>query len=226
MLIFASVPPCINRRTIQSKSGVPELDEEDAIFITLYNYTKALAVALGHRDLLTRLHSDRVYGLAGEIAAAFGMGKQDLAVLKMAALFHDVGKIGISDEILLKPAKHDAAEWEKMKEHSAIGENIMSAIEIEDAPRAAKVIRHHHEHYDGQGYPDNLTGEEIPVCSRIISIADSYDAMAVTRSYHSARTHSEIMDILASETGVKHDPTLMKIFCQMIESSKFKASDS
>jgi response regulator RpfG family c-di-GMP phosphodiesterase len=202
------------------------MTQEDTTFVFLYNYTKALAVALGHRDLLTRLHSDRVLGLAGEIAAALGMEKKDLAILKIAALFHDIGKIGIPDAILLKPSKHDAAEWEKMKEHSGIGENIMSAIEIEDSPRASNVIRHHHEYYNGMGYPDKLIGEGIPICSRIISIADSYDAMAVTRSYHSARTHSEIMSILKSEAGEKHDPNLMQIFYKIIESSKFKAASN
>jgi HD-GYP domain-containing protein (c-di-GMP phosphodiesterase class II) len=197
---------------------------EDTIFNALYNYTKALAVALGHRDLLTRLHSDRVFGLAGEIAVEFGLSKKDLAVLKISALFHDIGKIGIPDNILLKPSKHNETEWEKMKEHSVIGEDIMSAIDIEDSPQASKIIRHHHEYYNGLGYPDKLIGEDIPICSRIISIADSYDAMAVTRSYHKARKHSEIMTILESETGLKHDRNLMHIFCKVIESSKFKAA--
>jgi response regulator RpfG family c-di-GMP phosphodiesterase len=202
------------------------MEQSDPTFVALYEYTQALAAALGHRDVLTRLHSDRVLGLSEEIAVAFGLTKEDLAVLKISALFHDIGKIGIPDSILLKPSKHDAAEWEKMKEHSAIGENIMSAIKIEGASRAAKNIRHHHEYYNGLGYPDKLIGENIPICSRIISIADSYDAMAVTRSYHKARTHSEIMSILQSETGVKHDPNLMRIFCKIIESSKFKAATS
>jgi HD-GYP domain-containing protein (c-di-GMP phosphodiesterase class II) len=85
------------------------------------------------------------------------------------------------------------------------------------------VIRHHHENYNGQGYPDRLSGEEIPIYSRIIAIADSYDAMAVTRSYHNARTHLEIMAILHKETGAKYDPELMRVFCEIIESSELKA---
>lgn len=198
--------------------------QEDRIFVALYNYTKALAVALEHRDLTTRLHSDRVSGLAEELAVACGMEKKDLAILKLAALFHDIGKIGVPDAILLKPSKLDAAEWEKMKAHSAIGEHIMSEIEIEDSSRASLVIRHHHEYYNGLGYPDKLIGEDIPICSRIISIADSYDAMAVTRSYHGARKHPEIMSILESEAGTKHDPNLMPIFFKIIESSRFKAT--
>ena len=111
-----------------------------------------------------------------------------------------------------------------MKQHSEIGEKIIAATELEGSQQAALVIRHHHEHYNGQGYPDKLAGEYIPICSRIISIADSYDAMAVTRSYHHARTHQEIMDILRKETGEKHDPELMRIFGKIIESSKYKSA--
>ena len=202
------------------------MEQTDPTFVALYKYTKAVAVALGHRDRLTRLHSDRVLGLAGDLAAALGMRKEDLAVLKIAALLHDIGKIGIPDNILLKPGKFDEDEWGIMKEHSAIGENIMSMIEIEHSPHASKIIRHHHEYFNGLGYPDKLSGEDIPICSRIISIADSYDAMAVTRSYHNAKTHSEIMSILKSETGLKHDPKLMQIFSSIIESIEFKAAQS
>jgi response regulator RpfG family c-di-GMP phosphodiesterase len=100
----------------------------------------------------------------------------------------------------------------------------MTSTELEGSRQAATAIRHHHENFDGQGYPDKLSGNNIPICSRIISIADSYDAMAVTRSYHQARGHLEIMDILGKENGKKHDPELMDIFCKVIDTSKFKAS--
>ena len=99
----------------------------------------------------------------------------------------------------------------------------MAATELEGSQQASLVIRHHHEHYNGLGYPDGLSGEEIPICSRVISIADSYDALAVTRAYHDAKTHLEIMAIMHKETGEKHDPESMRIFCEIIESSKFKA---
>ncbi len=200
------------------------MDQEEHTFVTLYKYTKALSVALGHRDLLTRLHSERVRGLVEEIAIGCGLPKKDFDILKIAASFHDIGKIGIPDHILLKPSKLDDVEWEKMKEHSEIGEDIMAATEIEGSQQASLLIRHHHENFDGKGYPDGLSGENIPIGSRIISVADSYDAMAVARSYHVARTHLEIMSILHLETGVKHDPNLMRVFCKIIESSKFRTS--
>lgn len=200
------------------------MEREDPVFHALYTYTKALSVALGYRDLLTRLHSERVQGISVAIGVARGLPKDQLNALRIAASFHDIGKIGIPDHILLKPAKFDDAEWQEMKKHSAIGEKIMAATELVGSRQAALVIRHHHEHYDGQGYPDKLAGEDIPLCSRIISIADSYDAMAVTRSYHNARTHSEIMAILQKENGTKHDPELMPLFCDMIETSKYKST--
>jgi HD-GYP domain-containing protein (c-di-GMP phosphodiesterase class II) len=200
------------------------MEQDDPVFNALYTYTKALSVALGYRDLLTRLHSERVQGLSVAIGMARGLPNNQINSLRIAASFHDIGKIGIPDHILLKPAKFDEAEWEEMKRHSEIGEKIIAATELEGSQHAALVIRHHHEHFDGRGYPDKLEGEDIPVCSRIISIADSYDAMAVTRSYHHARTHPEIMDILQKENGNKHDPELMQIFCNIIETSEYKSA--
>jgi response regulator RpfG family c-di-GMP phosphodiesterase len=199
------------------------MDLKDTTFNSLLKYTKALSVALGYRDLLTRLHSDRVQGLSMEIGKYCDLPINEINALHIVASFHDIGKIGIPDHILLKPSQFDEAEWEVMKQHSEIGEKIMLSTELEGSQLAAVLIRHHHEHYNGLGYPDELSGENIPICSRIISIADSYDAMAVTRSYHHARTHLEIMAILHEETGKKHDPELMHAFCEIIEFSKFKS---
>jgi HD-GYP domain-containing protein (c-di-GMP phosphodiesterase class II) len=199
---------------------------ENHVYRALYKYTKALSVALGYRDLLTRLHSERVIGLSEELGERCGLSERELGILKVSASFHDIGKIGIPDHILLKPTSFEAAEWEVMKQHSIIGEKIMASTELEGSPQAALIIRKHHEHYDGTGYPDGLSEEDIPICSRIIAIADAYDAMAVTRSYHHARKHWEIIEILHVETGEKFDPNLMLIFTGIIESSKFKAAEN
>ena len=196
--------------------------KEDPIYITLHKYTRALSVALSYRDSYTQLHSERVLGISEEIGTSCGLANNELSILKIAASFHDVGKIGIPDPILLKPTTFDESEWEIMKQHSEIGERIMAATDLKGSQQASLAIRHHHEYYNGKGYPDSLSGEDISICSRIISIADSYDAMAVTRSYHHAKTHEEIMAILYNETGEKHDPELMHIFCKLIEHSKFK----
>jgi len=206
--------------------GMLNMQLEDPIYHALYKYTKALSVALGYRDLLTRLHSERVLGLSEAIGVRCGLSEKELGILKIAASFHDIGKIGIPDHILLKPAPFEKAEWEIMKQHPIIGEKIMAATELKGSQQAALIIRQHHEHYEGLGYPDGLSGEDIPVCSRIIAIADAYDAMAVTRSYHHARTHREIMEILSVETGKKFDPKLLVLFNEIIESSKFRAVEN
>ena len=202
------------------------MESPGSIYDAMHKYTKALSTALGCRDLMTRLHSDRVRDLSEAIGIRFGLGKEQLSALRLSSSFHDVGKIGTPDHILLKTTTFDADEWEIMKQHSELGERIIRSTEMEGAELAAKVIRHHHEHYDGGGYPDGLAGEAIPICSRIISIADSYDAMAVTRSYHRARGHREIMDILHEETGRKHDPQLMPLFRKIIEDSPLKAAEA
>lgn len=200
------------------------MEQEDPIHVVLYKYTKALTSALGYRDTLTRLHSERVLGLSTQIGVGCGLNDNELGILRISAALHDIGKIGIPDRILLKPSPLDEAEWVIMKQHSEMGERILVATEIEGAQQASLAIRHHHAHYNGKGYPDSLSGEEISIFSRIVSIADSYDAMAVTRSYHRAKTHIAIMAILHAETGGKHDPEIMRIFCEIIESSKFKAA--
>ncbi|WP_296448130.1 HD-GYP domain-containing protein [Rhodoferax sp. UBA5149] len=200
------------------------MEPDDPIYTALFTYTKALSVALGYRDSLTRLHSERVRGLSEAIGVGCGLSHEELGILRIAASFHDVGKIGIPDHVLLKPAQFDSAEWKIMQQHSEIGEKIMAATELEGSTHAALVIRHHHEHYNGTGYPDRLAGDAISIFSRIISIADSYDAMAQTRSYHRSKTHAEIMPILHQESGEKHDPELMRIFFKFIESSPFKAN--
>uniref|UniRef100_UPI003D29DE16 HD-GYP domain-containing protein n=1 Tax=Methylophaga lonarensis TaxID=999151 RepID=UPI003D29DE16 len=114
------------------------MELDDDIFNSLVKYTKALSVALGYRDLSTQLHSERVQELSASIGEYCGLNRKELNTLVMAASFHDVGKIGISDNILLKPAKLDEAEWLKMKEHSEIGEEIMLSTELEGAPQVAR----------------------------------------------------------------------------------------
>ncbi|MFH2133966.1 MAG: HD domain-containing phosphohydrolase [Pseudomonadota bacterium] len=198
------------------------MELNDPAMKVLYAYTRALSVALDYRDQPTRLHSERVRDLSAAIAVCHGLAGADLEAVLIAASFHDIGKIGVPDHILMKTEPFTPDEWEKMQMHAAIGADIIAATGITEAERASRVIRHHHEHFDGSGYPDKLVGTAIPICSRIISIADSYDAMAVTRSYHPPRTHDEIMVILRDETGIKHDPDVMKTFYKVIESDSFR----
>jgi response regulator RpfG family c-di-GMP phosphodiesterase len=195
-----------------------------AAFISLYRYTKALSVALDYRDTMTRMHSERVLALSLGVGEHCGLTCDELETLRVAAAFHDIGKIGIPDAVLLKPERLDRVEWECMQRHSEIGQQILLATDLDGAETAARVIRHHHEHFDGSGYPDRISGELIPIAARIIAITDSYDAMAVTRSYHAAKGHAVITGTLRAESGTKYDPDLLGMFLQFIESSPLKTA--
>jgi HD-GYP domain-containing protein (c-di-GMP phosphodiesterase class II) len=175
-------------------------------------FARALVTALCERDEYTREHSDRVAVLATILGVECGLTQRQLYLLGIAATMHDIGKLGIPDNILLKPAGFIEDEWEIMKSHAIRGERILRSIELDGMDEVATAVRHHHEHFDGGGYPDRLAGEDIPVISRILSIVDSYDAMSMTRPYHPPRTHAQVMEILHKEQGGKHDPAILERF--------------
>jgi HD-GYP domain-containing protein (c-di-GMP phosphodiesterase class II) len=190
----------------------------------LIQFTSALSIALKERDAYTRLHSDRVMNLSTTIGEHIGLPSKDLLLLKTAAALHDVGKIGIPDEVLLKAGSLDKDELAIMHRHSERGESIVLLLAQDGADVIAKSIRHHHEFFDGLGYPDRLSGESIPIFSRVISVADNYDAMATRRVYQDAKSHSAVMDIMSDELGHKHDPVIFAKFVKLIEKSEFRVS--
>lgn len=191
----------------------------------MHHIARSLTVALGERDHHTRRHSERVVQLAVELGRHIDLSERELDLLSLGAQFHDLGKIGIPDQILRKPAPFEELEWECMKQHAIIGERIILAIGDDKSPEVARIVRHHHEHFNGSGYPDGLRGTAIPLFARIVSLTDNYDAMAVSRPYQKARQHRTVMDILSSEAGTKHDPDLLHAFCTVIEKSDQRASD-
>ncbi|WP_305856068.1 HD-GYP domain-containing protein [Balneatrix alpica] len=184
----------------------------------------ALALSLGYRDALTRAHADRVVLLCDALAHHCQLSQTEINILLLAAQLHDLGKIGIADAILQKPGALNTEEWALMQQHSAIGAEIITVTAFPRAEQVAQCVRHHHEHFDGSGYPDRLQGQQIPLLARILTIADSYDAMAVTRAYHPARSHLHIMAIMEEETGTKFDPALMSVFCPLIHHSPLKSA--
>jgi HD-GYP domain-containing protein (c-di-GMP phosphodiesterase class II) len=200
------------------------MESTDTSYENLLKYTNALSIALGYRDPLTQLHSERVVCLSAELGAGCRLSEKELGTLKIAACFHDIGKIGIPDPILLKPGAYNEQDWQVMKKHPQIGADIMAATRLEGAVEAAEVIASHHEHYDGSGYPRGESGENISILSRIITITDAYDAMTMTRSYHHARPHQEVMTILHQETGKKFDPYIMNLFDKIIETSQCRVN--
>ena len=187
---------------------------EEAI---LENINHVLSIALGARDHDTQKHSERVIGLSRALGIQISLTENELEVLALGARLHDIGKIGIPDHILGKPATFNPDEWECMKQHSEIGERIVQAIDSAYAPEVARIVRHHHEHFDGSGYPDGLHGTAIPLLARIVSLADCYDAMAMPRHYHPINNHRAVMEILTAEAGIKHDPDLLHAFRKVID---------
>jgi HD-GYP domain-containing protein (c-di-GMP phosphodiesterase class II) len=179
---------------------------------TLDEFASGLAAALAERDFETRLHCDRVVDIAMAIGRRCGFSETELSLLWLSAAFHDVGKIGIPDHVLRKPGELTEEEWEIMKTHTLVGEKIMRAVKAPGMEWVAAAVRHHHEHFDGSGYPDGLEAGEIPLMARIVAIADGYDAMLTARPYHSALSHSEVMAQMQTEAGDKYDPQLFGDF--------------
>ncbi|WP_432473163.1 HD-GYP domain-containing protein [Amphritea sp. HPY] len=195
---------------------------EPLIFTDLKKRTHALSIAQGFHDKLTQQHSYRVKKLCIALAQRFNLSSAEIAALKVSAVFHDIGKLGIPDRILLKADKLDSQERQLLQLHPVIGQQIINSINLKGAADTAKIIRHHHEYFDGTGYPDKLKGDQIPIGARIISVVDSYDAMSYTRPYQQSRKHSDIMTILEQESENKHDPNIFQVFADMIKTSPLK----
>jgi len=190
-----------------------------ASYPQLFGSVEALTIALDVRDVYTRAHCDRVLRLAMDLGEVCRLSQAQLENLWIAARFHDVGKIGVPDVVLLKPTALTPEEWTLMKEHSAYGERILRAAQVPGRDEIADAIRHHHESFDGSGYPDGLRAEEIPLICRVLLVVDAYDAMGTPRPYHRGRSHGEIMEILESERGWKLDPEVLREFSKMIVNS-------
>nr|WP_183006418.1 HD domain-containing phosphohydrolase [Achromobacter sp. UMC71] len=182
----------------------------------------ALFAAMQARDLATGRHCHRVVALSVALARACGLAEDEQKAVAVAARLHDVGKIGTPDRVLFSPKRLEKEDWEIMKSHAAVGADIILHSDMPQRERIAQAVRHHHEHFDGSGYPDGLAGHDIPLHSRIISLADSYDALGDARPYHPARKHAEILRILNLEAGSKCDPDLLRVFETMIQNSPLR----
>ncbi|WP_309120563.1 HD domain-containing phosphohydrolase [Paenibacillus sp.] len=176
-----------------------------------------LGRAAEYRDDITGRHTVRVGELAGLIAGRMGMSEEDVETIRMAAPLHDIGKIGIPDEILLKPGRYEPHEFERMKVHTSIGANIMSDSSFALLKLAAAIARSHHEKWDGTGYPDGLRGEEIPLAARIVALADYYDALTHERPYKRAWTPEETVAEIKRQRGQHFDPKVVNAFLQLYE---------
>jgi len=207
------LPIVIERNLTRHRLLVARLKERQAQ--VLLEALKALASAVDAKDPYTARHSMRVTRLSLILADALGVSADEKYVLELSAWMHDVGKIGVPDHILTKGSALTKTEFEIMKMHAPKGGEIVG--HIEELTRVADVIRHHHERLDGLGYPDGLRGAAIPLLSRIILIADCFEAMTSDRSYRRSAGRAHALEELRRYAGTQFDPELVDIFIGKIE---------
>jgi len=173
----------------------------------------ALATALGTKDTGTRQHSQRVQRYALELAAVIDPKLAADPALEYGFLLHDIGKIGVPDQILLKPSALSEAEWRLMRAHTVLGAQMIGGVNfLQDA--GIQVVRSHHERWDGSGYPDGLVGEEIPIGARIFAVADAVDAITNHRPYREARSWRACRHEIVAQKGKQFDPDVVDAFCE------------
>ena len=187
---------------------------------TYYNTLVMLARIVEARDSYSAGHLERVFSYMQMFADKLKVDEDEKKILLGGALLHDLGKVGIEDAILKKKSMLTIGEYEIMKQHSAIGENILKPLR--SMSELSDMVRHHHEMYDGTGYPDGLKGEKIPFASRVLAVIDIYDAITTERSYRDFMTKDEAIRTLKSYAGNKLDPKLVDMFIELINEKKSK----
>jgi len=175
----------------------------------------SLVSALNAKDSTTRDHTERCSWYATELAAQLELDEEQASILQLASLLHDIGKLVIPDEVLCKPGPLNAEEWEIMREHPSSAKHILS--QLDSVADALPAIVHHHERYDGTGYPDGLKGDSIPLASRILTVTDAFDAMTSDRPYRNAMPVENALDELRENSGTQFDPEIVVAFVKLIE---------
>lgn len=171
---------------------------------------KALTAALETRDSETHGHSERVVSYSLRLGREYGLSSEAMKSLEFGSLLHDIGKIGVPDSILRKPAKLTDEEWVRMREHPMHGQQILRGIEFLQG--AARVVAQHHEQWDGSGYPVGLRGEDIDICARIFSVADAFDAITSDRVYRRGKSYEAAAQELDDWAGRQFDPKVVEAF--------------
>ena len=198
-----------------------ELDKRRQLFL---NTTIVLVAAIEAKDNYTRGHTERVTNISVEIGrklledAQMKLEPNFIEHLQIAALLHDIGKIGIPESILNKEGALNDEEWQRMQQHSTIGANILQPIQ--ELNTAIEGIKHHHERYDGTGYPDGLDNGDIPIIAAIIAVADSFDAMSSQRPYRSAKSREEAIEEIKNGSGKQFHPQVVSAFLELCQQGK------
>jgi putative two-component system response regulator len=185
-----------------------------------FEILQLLGRASEYRDDMTGQHTQRVGRLSGLIAGRLGLSEQQINMIRMAAPLHDIGKIGIPDELLLKPGRFEPHEFERMKTHTTIGASILEGSFFTILKLAGIIAQAHHEKWNGSGYPQGLKEVEIPIEARIVALADFYDALTHERPYKRAWTPQEALDEVVKQRGIHFDPQIVDVFSHMFHDDK------
>jgi len=196
------------KTSVQVKKLHDQLEDTESILFTLANVIEV-------KDEYTDNHLKRMAQYSERLAQLAGLSPTDQRFVRFGGILHDIGKVGISDMILLKPGKLTPQEYDKIKEHSVIGEQIVQPMRF--GKQVGPIVRSHHERWDSGGYPDGLKGEDIPIGARIITICDTFDAMTSDRPYRKAIPADVALEEIKTHAGTQFDPNLVKIFVQNLD---------
>jgi putative nucleotidyltransferase with HDIG domain len=185
---------------------------------TYFETIRSLAYALEARDAYTRGHSERVTAWSLKVAEALGLGEEDRQILGHAGMLHDIGKIGVADAILNKPYVLSEDDRKIIENHPLFGGTILAPLRFLE--RVQALVRHHHERFDGTGYPEGLKGETIPFGARIIAVCDAYDAMTSDRPYRKALSHEAAVGEVRAKSGTQFDPQIVTVFLEIVEQGR------
>ncbi len=203
--------------TLVEKAGI-KLENQalyEGIYSNLIDTLNSLVTTIEAKDFYTREHSQRVTDYAIALGHLLELSEGDIEMLSFAGMLHDIGKIGVHDEILTKPGRLSDEEYTMIKQHPIIGERIVMPLGLVSEERA--IIRCHHERFDGSGYPDGLAGEQIPLLARVVAVADAFDAMTTTRSYRKALPVTVALEEMRRCMGTQFDPRVVTAWCEGVE---------
>ena len=210
------IPTCLNLRPTLVRGAESAGERREATVDLPHAMIDALARAMAARDQATHEHAQRVQRYAVALAHEAGIGDAPgLAAIHVAALLHDIGKLGIPDRVLDKPGPLTPDEYDQVKQHSTIGADILSAAAFPGS--LALIVRHHHENWNSTGYPDGLRGEAIPIGARVLAVVDCYDALTSDRPYRRALSHGCAIEMIEEGRGTMYDPDLAGVFLRIVQ---------